>query len=323
MEQVVSELTAEGNTQAAQFLRHWETQLAQVLNKSSHSHTAPDRGQAYLQLIQALLECPKGSETEVLAAHRALVDRGLVQMMHQVAVQMATQGDRETASFLENLAAELSQGLGQVRSFSPHPESESTPAELLHQSDRVNPQRHPASVLLPQPQPGDRFAPHGRDYRIEPPHSPLTPIPDFWSQPQPDRAVTPAQTLAETTDLPTEDDQGITASPPVPAPVTSVPATNLEDRLMTITESLTKLVDTLAARINTPNPLWYLDVLERAHTANWILTTEEIEQLIGVKPHCAAGQDFYQRGGWIFTKVGKAGLQTAWKVTKAHSEEEA
>ncbi|PAX56144.1 hypothetical protein CK510_10570 [Brunnivagina elsteri CCALA 953] len=59
-----------------------------------------------------------------------------------------------------------------------------------------------------------------------------------------------------------------------------------------------------------------MDILERAQSANWLLTSEEIEQLIGVKPKCEAGKEIFQRGCWIFTKVGKMGLQTAWKVSK-------
>lgn len=332
MEQVASELTAEGNAQAAKFLRHWETQLAQVLSRSTHSpstppaHGTPDRGQAYLQLIQALLECPKGSEAEVLAANRALVDPGLVQMMHQVAAQMAAQGDRETASFLENLVAKLSHGLEQVSPFPPHAESDRpgaaklSPEELLQQIEQVNAQRSPAAVHLPQAKLGDRFA------SIP---SPYFPEPSLGERVQPQEPIISELPIPPTPDLPapTQPDRSVTTSPSVPEPVASVPSpahvssANLEDRLLSITESLTKLVDTLTARINSPNPLWYLDILERAHTLNWILTTEEVEQLIGVKPHCSAGQDFYQRGGWIFTKVGKTGLQTAWRVTKEHSGE--
>jgi hypothetical protein len=63
-----------------------------------------------------------------------------------------------------------------------------------------------------------------------------------------------------------------------------------------------------------------MEVLERACTANWIMTTEEIERLIGVKPQCHAGENSFQRGCWSFIKVGKMGSQTAWRVTKATVE---
>ena len=59
-----------------------------------------------------------------------------------------------------------------------------------------------------------------------------------------------------------------------------------------------------------------MEVLERAQSSNWLLTSEEIKQLIGVKPKCEAGKDSFQSGCWIFTKAGKMGLQTAWRISK-------
>ncbi|MEL7011380.1 MAG: hypothetical protein AAGM29_22740, partial [Cyanobacteria bacterium J06588_4] len=64
------------------------------------------------------------------------------------------------------------------------------------------------------------------------------------------------------------------------------------------------------------NPLWYMDVLEKALANNWILTTDEVEKLIGVKPHCEHNQTEYRRGCWIFTKTGKVGAKTGWSVDK-------
>ncbi|MEO1402118.1 MAG: hypothetical protein AAFV72_12845 [Cyanobacteria bacterium J06635_1] len=57
-------------------------------------------------------------------------------------------------------------------------------------------------------------------------------------------------------------------------------------------------------------------MLEQACATKWQLTTDEVEQLIGVKPKCHGGETVYQRGNWRFTKVGKLGGQTAWQVTK-------
>ncbi len=57
-------------------------------------------------------------------------------------------------------------------------------------------------------------------------------------------------------------------------------------------------------------------MLEQACSQDWQLTTEEVEQLIGVKPHCHKDETVYQRGNWCFTKVGKLDGQTAWQVSK-------
>ncbi len=59
-----------------------------------------------------------------------------------------------------------------------------------------------------------------------------------------------------------------------------------------------------------------MDVLEQAAAANWILTTDEIERLIGIKPQCHHGETSYHRGSWIFIKAGKIGTQTGWRVEK-------
>jgi hypothetical protein len=56
--------------------------------------------------------------------------------------------------------------------------------------------------------------------------------------------------------------------------------------------------------------------LEEAAEKGWLLTTAEVRELIGVKPTAAKGEDSYQRGCWAFTKAGKIGSQTAWRVSK-------
>ena len=61
---------------------------------------------AYLQLIQALLECPSGEENDILNAHRELVDADFVQVMEAVAANMAAEG-KSNAGWLQNLAAHL------------------------------------------------------------------------------------------------------------------------------------------------------------------------------------------------------------------------
>jgi hypothetical protein len=59
-----------------------------------------------------------------------------------------------------------------------------------------------------------------------------------------------------------------------------------------------------------------MDILEKAEVAQWLLTTEEVEQLIGVKPQCHHDETSYQRGSWLFIKAGKIGSQIAWQVKK-------
>ena len=50
------------------------------------------------------------------------------------------------------------------------------------------------------------------------------------------------------------------------------------------------------------HPLWYLEVLEQACSQDWQLTTEEVEQIIGVNPHCHKEVTDYERGNWGLLK---------------------
>ena len=59
-----------------------------------------------------------------------------------------------------------------------------------------------------------------------------------------------------------------------------------------------------------------MSVLERALSSNWLLTTSEVKQLIGVKPWTKKGESTYKLRNWIFMKSGKIGNQTAWRVMK-------
>jgi hypothetical protein len=251
MEQVATQLAAEGNSKAAKFLHNWAGQLHHILTTTARPPANEDKSQAYLELIQSLLNCPKGSETEILAANQELIGPGLVQTMKQVASQALSQGDRETAGFLSNLAAQLNRSWLEAHEFKPQLAKENAEAKISPQVQQK------LEELTPTPEP----------------------VP---SSPQIDTAT----------------DRLIT------------------EQLTAIAQSLAKLNEILASRSAPTDPLWYLEKLERACTSHWLLTTEEVEQLIGTKPESHKDENIYQRGCWIFTKAGKIGSQTAWRVTK-------
>jgi hypothetical protein len=81
-------------------------------------------------------------------------------------------------------------------------------------------------------------------------------------------------------------------------------------------ELLGNLVAVIASKLTPPDPLWYMDKLEKAIDCNWELTTSEVQQLIGVKPYCKKGENTYKRGSFIFVKTGRIGNQTSWRVKK-------
>ncbi|MGL5806114.1 MAG: hypothetical protein ACRC2R_19590 [Xenococcaceae cyanobacterium] len=119
IEQVVARLEAENDRDSAQFLRSWEAKLARLLQPTTTVSPPETNGKfrAYLDLIQALLHCPKGLETDILDVNKDLIDFGLLQMLKQMATQTAEQGDRETASVLNNLATKIEQSWLQALTF--------------------------------------------------------------------------------------------------------------------------------------------------------------------------------------------------------------
>ena len=66
---------------------------------------------AYLQLIQALFECPNGEEGDILNANREFVDADFVQVVEAIAADMAAKGNIN-AGWLQNLAAHLANYIG-------------------------------------------------------------------------------------------------------------------------------------------------------------------------------------------------------------------
>ncbi|HHP7229945.1 MAG TPA: hypothetical protein ACFCUY_03685 [Xenococcaceae cyanobacterium] len=258
MEQVASHLAVEGDVKAAKYLHNWAGKLHHILTeKASSPQTQQDKTQAYLELIQALLSCPKGSEAEILAANRELIGPELVKMMQQVANQIAGDGNEATASFLQNLATDLNRTWLQHHEFKPSLKKEIAP--------------------------------------------------DPWS----DETATsqpPAVTAANSTE---------STPPSLGSQIENTQ--QLAQQLSKIANALVQLETALASRLQLANPLWYMEVLEKAAAANWILTTEEVEQLIGIKPQCHHDETSYQRGSWLFIKAGKIGAQIGWRVEKQNN----
>jgi hypothetical protein len=221
MEQVSNQLNAEGNVSAAKFLHYWAVQLTQLHHRATAEETPEEsRSASYLQLIQTLLSCSKGDEVAILNQNLKLMDEGLVDMMSQVAAQLATQGNQNIAIYLKHLAAEVNRVW-----LTPSTETNTTPSNLENSH---------SNELLEQ-----------------------------------------------------------------------------------LSQRLEKLELLLGKQSMTPpNPLWYMPILEEVDAHSWIISSEEVEQLIGIKPYCASGQNFFVRGCWKFVKVGKVGTHSSWRVIK-------
>ncbi|MEM7760339.1 MAG: hypothetical protein AAF298_19750 [Cyanobacteria bacterium P01_A01_bin.40] len=274
MEQVAKHLANSGDIKAATYLHNWAGKLHHILrenlpaSQNNRDHAArtskADRIDDYTELIQALLSCPEGEESEVLLAHQDLIDPELIKIMNQVASQMEPR-DPETANYLSKLAADLDRTWIEHHEFEPTYKKEIAPDPWLDEDEPL-------------------------------PNLPAT-----------------KNDLDKSTDIANQEAEKL-APTAIQSPVE--PNNTLMQLLTKVADTLNRLETTLATQARSQNPLWYMEVLEKALTANWILSTDEVEKLIGVKPHCHHDETSFERGTWIFTKEGKIGAQLGWKVSK-------
>ncbi|MGB7413550.1 MAG: hypothetical protein WA902_05015 [Thermosynechococcaceae cyanobacterium] len=295
---------------------------------------AQDRLKAYVELIQRLLSCPTGEEWILLRQNEHLVNAEFIQVMEQVAAQVTVEGHTQAGTFLHNLAAQLHHIL--IKELEPPAKKSeedqiyrdliqslvdrpSKAADLLtDRSDLIGPElvhwlKLEATEKMQQ---GDQETAHFlknlaeelnrvwlEAHAFQPPvnlnkktHPPAKPEP----QAMPLSAVTSKAVTPKTQQTGAKTTEGLGLEEVV-------------SQLGAIATALTHLSASL--RPQPPDPLWYMDALERAAASNWVLSTTEVEELIGVKPHCNA-EGLYQRGQWVFNKAGKIGTQTAWQVSK-------
>ena len=87
----------------------------------------------------------------------------------------------------------------------------------------------------------------------------------------------------------------------------------MELGILGASEVTTTLVEVLGAIASSQrDPLRKHQQLKEAAAEGWILTTSEIEEIIGVKPH----GESYSRGNWQFNRSGKIGRESAWVVER-------
>jgi hypothetical protein len=277
MAQVADRLNTEGNAPAAQFLRYWTLQLTHMLAQNPAQAPAENRSPSYLQLIQTLLGCAKGDEAAILSQHPELMDEGLVYTMKQVAAQLAAQGSQDIAIYLKHLAAEIHHGWLQPNERRGRSPISSPPPE----SASIDPELATVSSLQP---------PNGNS----------------------DVSIDPGVTTAS--ELHPHEARTAVATP---IPSSAPPANSqIEELLRNISSRLEQMEISIGKHSTPSNPLWYMPILEQADTQGWIISSEEVEQLIGIKPHCDSGHNFFMRGCWKFVKVGKVGTNSSWRVVK-------
>jgi hypothetical protein len=299
MAQTTEQLNTEGNLPAAKFLNYWKDQLTHLLQQNTSTETlAENRSHSYLQLIQTILGCVKGDEVAILSQHPDLVDEGLVYAMNQVAAQLAAKGSQDTAIYLKHLAAEVNRVLlhsGEQRTqiSSPptnnHAENPASKevaiANKLPQNERQSSsvqEAVPTVVANPLPKSSEQDNNHA--------NGSIDPAVEIARKRLPDLVSKPT--------------------------ITSPHSNHLEELLENISSRLEKLETSINKHQNPVNPLWYMSILEQADAQGWTVSSEEVEQLIGTKPHCAPDRNSFVRGCWKFEKAGKVGMHSSWRVTK-------
>ncbi|WP_223343358.1 hypothetical protein [Synechocystis sp. PCC 7339] len=89
----------------------------------------------------------------------------------------------------------------------------------------------------------------------------------------------------------------------------SIEPVTVESDLLPFDPGMMALMQLMESR---RSPLDNLRDLEDAVSYGWLLTTTQIEKLLGVKPR---GEQF-DRQGFLFTRQGKAGREAQWSITK-------
>ena len=78
---------------------------------------------------------------------------------------------------------------------------------------------------------------------------------------------------------------------------------------------LESLAGAITNTINsTKNPLEKYRALQECEDKKWLLTTKDVEEIVGQKPQNIKGENYCIIGGWKFSVKGKPENQTLWSV---------
>lgn len=112
MEQVATRAMEKGAIATADFLRDLTGQLKEILSPTEIEYS-PDGEifSAHLEVIEALLNCPSGAETEILRANQEFIDAGFILSLQRFAKMLVDIGEDRAAEFLQSIAEPLTQAL--------------------------------------------------------------------------------------------------------------------------------------------------------------------------------------------------------------------
>jgi hypothetical protein len=301
----------------------------------------------YLNLVEALLHCAKGKEWLLLQQYESLIDSELLTVMEQVSNQLQAEGNVPAAQFLHYWQVQLTHLLQQNTTPATPAASRSESYLKLVQmllgcskGDEVTvlsqyPELMDEGLVYTMNQVATQLAAKGdQDIAIYLKHL-AAEVNRVWLHPGEDRSIatdppprssppanghseTPLHTAVEMASkhLEQERSTAIDPTPIAPPPPVNHIRHELNEVLDKIDSRLERLEMLLSKQLTTPNPLWYMPILEQVSAQAWIISSEELEQLIGIKPYCVPGHNSFRRGCWKFIKTGKVGTHSSWRVIK-------
>lgn len=282
---------------------------------------------AHLALIQKLLACPRGREWSLLRQNDDLLTPEFIQTMNEVIAQLEAENSLDAARFLQLWRNKLIQALASTQTepmMTPtnqtEPDRETAYLQLIRalfdcrkgaESHLLTANRHLidqglvetmqeiSAKLLEQ---GDHdtatfLARLAHDLQVQ-----LAQNQDLIHVPE---ATVAQPHRAQPTDQSSVDMAAMRAQ-----------TRELQQQINQISAVLHQFEAQQAPQHQPINPLWYMEVLERACEAEWHLSSDEVEQLIGIHPQCGADESGFQRGCWWFEKADMIGHQNGWRVTK-------
>ena len=99
---------------------------------------------------------------------------------------------------------------------------------------------------------------------------------------------------------------------------------NQSGTLVALVEVLTsRLVPAILSKLTPPTaPLAHLEALEKAYEKDWLLSTSELAQLLGLSPRTIRKYgNTFNEAGFTFNRAGtRARQETAWRVSKVRSK---
>ena len=288
----------------------------------------------YLHLIEALLQCAKGEEWLLLQQHEELIDAELLTVMEQVTEQLNTEGNAPAAKFLHYWTVQLTHLLQQNTTSETSAENRAQSYLKLIQTllgcvkgDEVailsqHPDLMDQGLVYTMNQVAAQLAAKGsQDTAIYLKHL-AAEVNRVWLHPGEGRTKISSPPPNNNHINASLDPEVATANKRQPdlaaAPTTtsSPPNSQISELLANISSRLEKLEISINKHLIPSNPLWYMSILEQVDAQGWIISSEEVEQLIGTKPHCAPDRNSFVRGCWKFVKAGKVGTHSSWRVIK-------